>query len=62
MEAFGRKVRLIHQSSGYLAAPVPRWGAHGTGISNYFLDPEGNLFEAQYYNQPNEAEGCLLGS
>ena len=23
--------------------PVPRWGAHGTGTSIYFQDPEGNL-------------------
>ena len=42
--------------------PVPRWGAHGTGTSIYFQDPEGNRIEVRYYGGKNNTEKCLLGS
>jgi catechol 2,3-dioxygenase-like lactoylglutathione lyase family enzyme len=32
-----------------LEGPVARWGAHGTGVSIYFHDPERNRIEVRHY-------------
>lgn len=43
--------RLQTNSVRIEEGPVPRWGAHGTGTSVYFRDPEANLTEARYYEE-----------
>jgi len=54
--------RLEAQGVAIEDGPVSRWGAHGTGTSIYFRDPEGNLIEARYYEGRDTAQPCLLGS
>lgn len=54
--------RLANHQVALEDGPVERWGAHGTGISIYFRDPEGNLVEARHYEANNASQPCLLGS
>ena len=44
--------RLKDNSVTIKEGPLQRWGAHATGTSIYFLDPEDNLIEARYYESP----------
>ena len=49
-EAWQELLELLQANSVSIEdGPVQRWGAHGTGTSVYFRDPEGNLIEAKYY-------------
>lgn len=48
--------RLKEKNVAIEEGPVPRWGAHGSGTSIYFRDPEGNLIEARYYSGGDSSE------
>ncbi len=41
--------RLADRGVVIETGPVPRFGAHGQGVSVYFHDPEGNYLEARHY-------------
>ena len=55
-------VRLESNDVNIEEGPAARWGAHGTGTSIYFRDPEKNLIVARYYEDDKGSEKCLLGS
>jgi len=54
--------RLTKQGIVIEEGPVKRWGAHGTGTSIYFRDPEGNTIEVRYYSDKEKDRPCLLDS
>lgn len=54
--------RLADHGIAVEEGPVKRWGAHGTGNSIYFRDPERNLIEARYYAGKDDHDTCLLNS
>lgn len=58
----GLRERLIQKGYPLKEGPVKRWGAHGSGCSIYFDDPEGNYFEVRYYSAVVDDEPCLLNS
>lgn len=63
-EASAKSLRRGLEGKGVVIneGPVKRWGAHGSGTSIYFQDPEGNTIEVRYYGI-GEIEGkCLLSS
>ena len=54
--------RLIEYRIAIDEGPVKRWGAHGSGFSYYFRDPEENVIEIRYYEREEDDQRCVLGS
>lgn len=52
--------RLEAEGIEIIIGPAKRWGAHGSGISVYVLDPEGNMVEIRKYGAGNEAEPATM--
>lgn len=48
--------RLQGKDVAIETGPAKRWGAHGTGISIYFRDPEGTLIEVRHYPEINNGD------
>ncbi len=56
------ETRLKEQGVVIEEGPVKRWGAHGSGTSIYFNDPEGNTIEVRYYSEAERDLPCFLDS
>lgn len=48
--------RLKANSVTVEEGPVESWGAHSTGTSVYFRDPEGNLIDAKHYDEDDRVD------